>query len=71
MPPGIDETPSSSMAASDASWKRLVNPDRASRDRDRRHGATRDSDEEARSEALRRWRIVRGEQTSEDGRRMA
>lgn len=49
MPPSVDGTPSSSMAASDASWKRLVNPDRASRDE-----RARDSDEEARSEAERR-----------------
>ena len=73
MPPGIivDETPSSSMAASDASWKRLVNPDRASRDKDRSPNATRNSDEEAASDEQRRRRILEGKQTSEDGRKMA
>ena len=59
------------MAASDASWKRLVNPDRASRDKDRSPNATRNSDEEAASDEQRRRRILLHRQTSEDGRKMA
>lgn len=50
---------------SDANRNR--NADRASRGDDDR----RNSDEEAESDRLRRWRIVQGKQNSEDGRKMA